>query len=248
MKSSFSSRPSSLDAPLVSWHRAALVSLLDATQTAVHPSSGLSSAMNSARSHARARLRIDARGPLCKRSRASGLGSGPLLAAGILGLTFTGCEDWPHFDYAPSPERVVQEGGEDVAILDLGMLEGSVAGEGVISEGHFLPDGTSVFGDAIDGWYTEDMDWYQFQVRDPISIQISLEWTGEGDLDLLLAQADSSGNLNTIAQSNQAVGAAPAGIEPILLDPFVSYAVAVAPRDAEASPLAYRVLLTPESE
>jgi hypothetical protein len=161
-------------------------------------------------------------------------------------LSTAGCADWPHFDYETSPERVVAEGSDDVSILDVGMIEGSVAMEGVISDGHFLPEGSSVFGASLEGWYTEDMDWFQFQLRDPQTVAISLEWSGEGDLDFLLARADGSGNLNILEESNQEAAASPSLIPPIELEAFPAYAVAIAPRDAEQGPLAYRVLLLPE--
>jgi len=155
----------------------------------------------------------------------------------------SGCGDWPHLDYASQPLQEVAEiespDGEQTQ--DLSMLEGDVLISGEISSGEFVVGAENYFD--LDGWYTGDMDWFQFTVRDDLSLTAELSWTDAGgDLDLYLFSASrETGVLEAVVSRSGGQDLSPVTLELNSLPPEPIYVLAVGPY--QGSPLAYQLYL-----
>jgi len=167
------------------------------------------------------------------------------MAAWVGGLLVSGgCSDWPHLDYAPSALRTVQEmeadGAEGVQNLD--QLHGNVLVQGRIDTGAYVTTTDREAPFDLPGWYTGDMDWFQFNLRDPEDIRLRLTWdTATGVLDLYFFEASSNtGELTLLDYEADDQGPLRELLETDLI-PGTIYVVAVAGHTGDA--VSYNLLL-----
>jgi hypothetical protein len=172
--------------------------------------------------------------------RVSRRSAGLVAACGIM---LAGCGDWPHFDYAvgPAAQATEIEGDGAEQVQNLYEVHGDVEITGRIDDAGYVP---STSGDApfgLSGWYSGDIDYFQFTLRDPRDARFSLTWSDPADmLDLYFFTASSSdGQLTLIDHRDKTPS--PVVLEQDGLEPGTIYVLGVAGRAGEG--VDYHLLL-----
>ncbi len=169
---------------------------------------------------------------------------GWMVASAGFSVACSACRDWPHLDYAESPLRMVVEvEAEDAeGVQNLQQLHGDVLVEGVIDSGVYVPATERDAPFDLPGWYAGDMDWFQFNVRDPADVRLELGWAeGPNVLDLYFFEAESDTGQLFLITYDASEGAVSREILGTALSPGVVYVLAVAGHVGDGVP--YDLLL-----
>lgn len=160
-----------------------------------------------------------------------------VLLTGALSSGWMGCGDWPHFDYAEvEPITVVEVEGQDKEVAqNLHRIYGEVGIQGQVSRtGYELEDGFEAPFE-LDGWYSGDIDWYQFVVWEQLTdVDMSLTWEmADAHLDLYFCVTGADGDLSLVDYREEQASGFHLPVDG--LDAYTIYVLAVAGRDGQPS-------------